>query len=113
MSRNNTWQLGVQFTDKYSNSECLHARFDSNVLDKLTGVTGIEMNNLNRERQSRPQAVLEIQEILSKLSSKLESLDAFIKIEFNRDSSLPIVMEIIEPAKVLNQILQQKLDFER
>lgn len=113
MSRDHKWKLGVQFKDKFSNSECFRARFDSDVLDKLTGVTGIEMNNLNKERHSRPQAIGEIQEILSKLSSKLESLDAFMKIEFSSDSALPIVMEIIEPAKVLNQILEQKLNFER
>lgn len=78
----------------------------------MAGITGRECHELHALRATQPSIKREIEEILENLANKLQLVDSFIKIEFSTDSDMPIVVDIIEPARVLNQILQQKIDHE-
>lgn len=87
-------------------------RFDANLLEKLAGISGHDCHNLYSLRSAQPSVINEIEEILRKLTEKLQAIDSFIKIEFSVGSDLPVVVDIIEPATVLNRILSDKLEHE-
>lgn len=107
------WKLGVLLGDKLSQNVTLEAIFSSDVLDKLTGRSGREVHELYNMRAERPQITDEIQSILGKLTEQLEHLDMYMKLEFNSSASHAIVVELIKLAPVLDQKLQQKIDYEK
>lgn len=107
--------MGALLRDRFGSGadyQRLKVRFASSVLDKIAGINGRECHDLNALRATQPSIKREIQEILENLANKLQQIDSFIKIEFSADSDVPFVVDIIEPARVLNQILQQKIEHE-
>lgn len=93
--------------------EQLRVRFDDDLLARLAGISGRECRNLNDLRSTRPSVVHEIEQILVKLAAKMQAIDAFIKLEYTAESELPVVVDIFEPATVLNRILHDKLQSEQ
>lgn len=112
VSRDHKWKLGVLLIDTPTKDGKLQVRFNSDVLDKLTGVSGREINDMYAMRNTHPQVADDIEDILDRLSAKLEELNAFLKIEFQNDSDSPIVVEIINSAPVLERKLNEKLTSE-
>lgn len=113
VSRNNKWKLAVLLTDPYSQNATLNASFSVDVLEKFTGITGREMNQLYGQREERPQVTEEIANILKNVSTKLEEMNTFMKMEFVTGTEHPVVVELIAPAPVLERKLQEKVENEQ
>lgn len=107
------WKLGVLLTDPLSKNLTLEATFSSKVLDKLAGRSGREVHELHAVRTERPQVEDEIANIMQNLTDQLEVLDIYMKLEFNSSIEHPVVIELINLAPVLDQKLQQKIDYEK
>lgn len=105
------WKLGALITDPLSQNAKLKVSFSPNVIEKLAGVSGHELQQLNSMRNERPHVSEEIAAILRQLSDKLELLYVFMKIHF--DTDVPVVVELIESAPVLERKLQEKIDYEQ
>lgn len=138
VTRNDQWKLIVLLTDEYSQNEKLEVSFRSDVVHRLCGTSGREVNELYAMRKERPQVQNEIEDILKGLTERLERMDMFMKIEFENNSD-PIVVEVnyyfllsylfhikkmndylsiftfqlIHPAPVLNRKLQDKIEYEK
>lgn len=101
--------------DQFGNagaSEQITVRFDTDVLNRLAGISGVDCYNLHKLRSTQPSVIHEIDDILRRLTEKLQAIDSFLKLEFTAESDLPIVVDIIEPATLLNRILNDKLEHE-
>lgn len=107
------WVLGVEITDSTSGNVTLETTFHPMVTDKLAGKTGREVSLLHQERDEKPQNQDEITGILRGLTTKLEILDAFLKLEYISDAVHPIIVEIINEAPVLNRKLEEKIQHEQ
>lgn len=105
----NTFKLGVLLKDFPARQERLSVRFSSEVLEKLANVTPREIKEMFEKQETNPQVLLYIAEILDKLGTQLTELNAFLKIEFVSSSNVPLVVEIIQSAKFLEQKLAEKL----
>lgn len=113
VSRHNKWKLCVLLTDRYSRNVSLEVIFNSDVLDKLSGISGREMNQLAEQREERPQIHEQMAHILTGLSKKLEEMNTFMKIAFIDGHNHPAVVELIAPAPVLERKLQEKIEYEK
>lgn len=105
------WKLSALITDPLSQNVKLKVSFSPDVMDKLAGVTGRELQQLNSVRNERPHVSEEIAAILRRLGEKLEEMYMFMKIQF--DTDVPVVVELISAAPVLDRKLQEKIDYER
>lgn len=113
VSKNNKWKLTVLLIDQCSKNVSLKATFNSDVVDKLSGITGFEMSQLVEQREERPQVTEEIAKILEELTSKLEAMDTYMKIAFVEGHEHPAVFEIIAPAMVLDRKFREKIEYEK
>lgn len=107
------WMMKAALTDQMSENELLEATFHASVIDKLAGKSGREISHLMAQRSERPQNVEDVQNTLKKLTDCLEKLNMFIKLEFNSNAELPIVVELIDVAPVLIRKLQEKIEHEK
>lgn len=73
--------------------ERLRVRFDAKLLEKLAGISGREVNEMNKLRSTQPRMVDGIENILKNLTTKLEAIHTFV-IEFNANADHPIVVDI-------------------
>lgn len=53
-----------------------------------------------------------LKQILENLTTQLERLFAYLKIEFTNDNDIPVVVDIIDPAPVLDAKWKEKIDKE-
>lgn len=106
---NNTFKLGVMLKDFPAKPDRLQVRFSSEVLEKLAKVSPREIKEMFAKQETHPQILVDIAEILDKLGTQLEELNAFLKIEFVSSSKIAMVVEIIQSAKFLEQKLIEKL----
>lgn len=109
---NNTFKLGVLLKDFPAKQDRLQVRFSSEVLEKLAKVSPREIKEMFSKQETHPQVLADIAEILDKLGTQLTELNAFLKIEFVSSSKVPVVVEIIQSAKFLEQKLTEKLNSE-
>lgn len=107
------WMMKAALTDQMSENVLLEATFHASVIDKLAGKSGREISHLMAQRSERPQNVEDVQNTLKKLTDCLEKLNMFIKLEFNSNAELPIVVELIDVAPVLIRKLQEKIEHEK
>lgn len=107
------WMMKAALTDQMSENVLLEATFHASVIDKLAGKSGREISHLMTQRSERPQNVEDVQNTLKKLTDCLEKLNMFIKLEFNSNAELPIVVELIDVAPVLIRKLQEKIEHEK
>lgn len=107
------WVLGVEITDTTSGNVTLETTFHPMVTEKMAGKSGREVNQLYQERDEKPQNQSEIAGILESLTTQLEVLNAFLKLEYHSDAVHPIIVEIINPAPVLDRKLQEKIQHEQ
>lgn len=110
---NKQWKLRVLLGDKLSQNETMEASFNPDVVDKLVGVSGRELHQLYTTRNQRPQVAEEIATILEGLTEKLDEMYMFMKIQFDDTSNIPVVVELINAAPVLDRKLQEKIECER
>lgn len=110
---NHQWKLGVQLSDPYSRNATLQVTFSPEVLDKLAGVSGREVHQLFKMRNERPQIADELSAILNGLGEKLDEMHMFMKIQFDNNDDIPVVVELINAAPVLDRKLQEKVEHER
>lgn len=109
VSRQGKWMMGGSIADGLSNDE-LHVRFKGEVVDKLAGMTGREMQQKYLIRREKPDVRDEIENILKHLGDRLEALNDFLKIEYT--PLAPYVVEVIKSAPFLEQKLLEKLNYE-
>lgn len=107
------WTLGAALTDNVSRNMTLEVSFLPTVIDKLAGKSGREISEMCAQREEKPQINCEIENTLKNLSDRLETLNAFLKLEFNCNAERAIVVEIIDTAPVLERKLQEKVDYEK
>lgn len=113
ISRESTkFKLGVLLKDFPAKPDRLQVRFSSEVLEKLANVSPREIKEMFAKQESHPQVLTDIAEILDNLGTRLTELNAFLKIEFVISSKVPVVVEIIQSAKFLEQKLLEKLTTE-
>uniref|UniRef100_A0A1B0CL91 RecQ-mediated genome instability protein 1 n=2 Tax=Lutzomyia longipalpis TaxID=7200 RepID=A0A1B0CL91_LUTLO len=105
------WNIGVLFEDLWSR-EKLKVRILSVVLNKLTGRTAKELTEMYKCAQGRPNIKEEIQEILEMLKEKIRKVDCYLKIDYSTDFPCPSLVELIDAAPVLNNILRMKVQSE-
>lgn len=108
----NKFKLGVLLKDIPAKPDRLQVRFSSEVLEKLANVSPREIKEMFAKQESHPQVLTDIAEILDNLGTRLTELNAFLKIEFVISSKVPVVVEIIQSAKFLEQKLLEKLTTE-
>lgn len=113
VSKHNKWKLTVLLTDQCSKNVSLTATVNSDVVDKLSGITGFEMSQLAEQREERPQVSEEIAKILEELTTKLDAMDTYMKIAFVESHEHPAVFELIAPAMVLDRKFREKLEYEK
>lgn len=106
------WVLSVEITDPTSKNIVLETTFHPEVTEKMAGKSGREVSQLYKERNEKPQNQLEIASILENLTMQLESLNAFLKLEYNNDVTHPMIVEIINAAPVLDRKLEEKIQYE-
>lgn len=109
---NNTFKLGVLLKDSPAKQDRLQVRFSSVVLEKMANVSPREIKEMFAKQETHPQVLEDIAEILDKLGAQLTKLNAYLKIEFISSSKVPVVVEIIQSAKFLEQKLAEKLTSE-
>lgn len=107
------WVLGVAITDSTSKNLTLETIFHPMVTEKMAGKSGREVNLLFKERIEKPQNQYEIAGILENLTMQLETLNAFLKLEYANGAEHPSIIEIINAAPVLDRKLQEKVQFEQ
>ncbi|XP_031640716.1 recQ-mediated genome instability protein 1-like [Contarinia nasturtii] len=108
------WKLGVLLADLLSDNVTLSVSFSNDVLEKLADISGRELHQMYTMRNERPQFQTELDAILKSLGEKLEEMYTFMKIDFDvSGSDLPVVVELINAAPVLNRKLQDKIEYER
>lgn len=95
VARDHYWRLGALLRDRSENisdSERIRVRFDSNLLEKLAGISGREVYAMNTLRSTQPTMVHEIKKILENLANRLTTIDAFV-IEFTANANHPMVID--------------------
>lgn len=107
------WVLGVTLTDPVSQHRTVETTVHPTVTEKLAGKSGREVQQLFNERSEKPQNQQEISDILENLSTQLEMLNAFLKLEYTSDAQHPTLVEIINAAPVLERKLQEKIAYEQ
>lgn len=107
------WVLSVTITDSTSKNVTVEATFHPMVTEKLAGKSGREVNQLFQERDEKPQNRFEIASILENLTTQLEVLNAFLKLEYSNGVVHPTIIEIINAAPVLDRKLQEKIQHEQ
>lgn len=107
------WVLGVTITDPTSENVTLETTFHPTVTDKLAGKSGREVSQLFKERNEKPQNQCEIAAILENLAIQLDTLHAFLKLEYSSSVEYPSIIEIINAAPVLDRKLQEKIQHEQ
>lgn len=63
--RENQWHLNCELTDSYSH-QTLSVKIHNNVVEKLSGASGLEMQLLYREAKTRPQVKDDILKVIKK-----------------------------------------------
>lgn len=109
---NYQWKLSVRLSDPLSRNATLEVSFSPDVLDKLAGTSGRELHQLYAMRKERPQVADEISAILERLGEQLEEMYMFMKIQFDNTTDVPVVVELIHSAPVLDRKLQEKIEYE-
>lgn len=108
------WTLSVLLADQFSENVTLSVSFSNEVLEKLAGgISGRELHEMYNMRSERPQFQSELDAILRNLGEKLEEMYLFMKIDFDdSNSDLPVVVELINSAPVLDRKLHEKIEYE-
>lgn len=107
------WKLNVRLGDDLSANVTMEAAMSPDVLDKLAKISGREVSQMYAKKEENPQLEDELGQIIERLSTTLDDLDAFMKIEFDASAPFPVVVEVIDKAPVLERKLQEKIQHER
>lgn len=109
----NQWKLNVSLTDQFSMDVTMTVAFSPDVLDKLAGISGREVSQMFTKKSENPQLEIELNQILEGLCTTLNDLNTFMKIAFVENAELPIVVELIAAAPVLDRKLLEKVQYEQ
>ncbi|XP_059620382.1 recQ-mediated genome instability protein 1-like [Phlebotomus argentipes] len=107
----NFWNIKILLTDQWS-KEQLKVCVLSEALDKLSGFTARELSEMYKCSKTRPQAKDEIMQVLNTLKEKIKNVDCFIRINYSPELPCPTLVDFIDAAPVLNDILRQKINTE-
>lgn len=108
----NQWKLRAILIDIPTKDGKMEVQFDSDVLERLANISAREICQMHSLCNTQPQIADEIERILEQLSTRLENLNSFLKIEFNADAQYPVIIEIINSAPVLERKFMEKLTSE-
>lgn len=109
----NQWKLNVSLTDQFSMNVSMAVAISPDVLNKLAGISGREVSQMFAKKHENPQLEIEIEQILEGLSTTLNELNTFMKIEFDENAQLPVIVELINSAPVLDRKLIEKVQHEQ